>query len=261
MFAAPPPTPYDLQFRIGRVPVRVHPGFWIAGLFFGFDETDVKFTLMSVAVLFVSILVHEFGHAGAGLAFGDRPWVVLHWLGGLCLGADGRSRLERALIILAGPAAGLLLAALSVLAFAWHYGVSVPDSWAWLSGFGEVSPRALVAIADRLDGYTLTIFRVFFFVNFWWSLVNLLPVWPLDGGQFLATVLGESSSGMRTAHIVSIVTAGAAALWLYQLDQRFNALLFLALLVTNVLSLKQLNQAGSADSAAYGRDPADWWKG
>ena len=75
--------------------------------------------LIWVAVVFVSILVHELGHAFTQRHFGGHPWITLHALGGLasCDDCDRRPS-SQILISLAGPAAGFLLAAVIVMILA-----------------------------------------------------------------------------------------------------------------------------------------------
>ena len=50
-------------------------------------------------------------------------------------------------------------------------------------------------------------------INLLWGLVNLLPIYPLDGGQATQVVLSQVDRrhGVRRAHIVSLVTAGVLA--------------------------------------------------
>src|SRR5690606_33234208 len=112
MFAQPNTTPYDLRFRLLGVPIRIHPGFWVIGLMLGFDMNDPKWTMLVVAVLFVSILWHEMGHAMASKWQRLRPSVVMYWMGGLCYSERGRLSLGgRLAVILGGPGAGFVLAA------------------------------------------------------------------------------------------------------------------------------------------------------
>ena len=61
----PPPSPGDVHFRLFGVPVRVHPFFWLTTVLMGLNPkggTPPAELLIWVAVVFVSILVHEFGH-------------------------------------------------------------------------------------------------------------------------------------------------------------------------------------------------------
>ncbi|HYH69138.1 MAG TPA: site-2 protease family protein, partial [Urbifossiella sp.] len=141
LFAEPERTAYDLNFRLFRFPVRVHPWFWLVTLIFGsnrFHPDHPGFILAWIAVVFVSILVHELGHALAFRAFGVGSHVVLHSFGGLAVPWDNlRGRGQRIVVALAGPAAGFLLAA---------------AVWASNASAGWVRPEAgLLAIVTYHD--------------------------------------------------------------------------------------------------------------
>ena len=90
-FVEPPPTSYDLHFRVAGVPVRVHPLFWLATVFMGLgadgDPIDV---LLWVVAVFTCILVHELGHVLAFRYYGMSAHVVLHAFGGLAIPGAGR---------------------------------------------------------------------------------------------------------------------------------------------------------------------------
>jgi Zn-dependent protease len=194
----PPSTQADVHFRVFGIPVRVHPFFWLVSLVMGAGgfsrgEADPVDALVWVVVVFISILVHELGHAVMQRAYGGHPWITLYSLGGLasCNDCD-RSPWRQIIISLAGPVAGFLLAAIVILAMR-------------LSG--QVIGFALST--DRIDLESLGLFRVMrgrlgpiavYFqpfhsdllnrviwdalqVNVLWGLVNLLPIYPLDGGQ------------------------------------------------------------------------------
>jgi Zn-dependent protease len=248
ILALPPSTPYDLNFRVAGFPVRIHPGFWIAGLVFGFNE-DFKLTLIWVTVLFLSILVHELGHAVAGRLFGGRPYIVLYWMGGLCASNGEQNRAQRAIVLAAGPGAGLVLAGLTVLGAMGYYKIG----WA-----------AALALATG-DGwgngiYDTYVVRSLFFVNFYWSLVNLLPVWSLDGGQLLETFLNgrRHPDRMRTVHIVSVITAGLVAYAMYQRGLTFAAILFVMLALENVAGVSRTSGPGSGYQS-YDDDSSGRW--
>ncbi|HEX5472325.1 MAG TPA: hypothetical protein VFW73_10580, partial [Lacipirellulaceae bacterium] len=72
LIGEPPPTQVDLHFRLLGFPVRVHPFFWITTLLLGMGggPADPVQTLVWVAVVFVSILFHELGHATLQRTFG-----------------------------------------------------------------------------------------------------------------------------------------------------------------------------------------------
>src|SRR3954451_9356765 len=117
LLGEPAPTQGDIHFRFLGIPVRIHPFFWVTSVFLGIGskDADPMDILVWVGVVFVSILVHEFGHATMQRRYGGHPRVTLYGLGGLasCNDCD-RSPLRQILILLAGPGAGFLLAGIIV---------------------------------------------------------------------------------------------------------------------------------------------------
>src|SRR5690242_10820245 len=120
-----------LRFRLGRIPVEVHPSHWLVAAFLAYsflpgavgngglaDPRFLTLLLAGMAVVFVSLLVHELGHAVAGLAFGYRPSIQLVWFGGLTRSNTNGPILwwRELLLTAAGPAFGFLLYALALLA-------------------------------------------------------------------------------------------------------------------------------------------------
>jgi Zn-dependent protease len=184
-------TPFDLNFSLFNIPVRVSPFFWLVTVFLAGDLLRAATTqgllvlLVWVACVFLSILVHELGHALTAQAFGNRPSILLYGFGGLAFHQHLPQRWQRIAVILAGPAAGFLLAAaVYALTFA------MPQLWA-VDYLG-------VALAFLLG------------INIVWGLINLLPVYPLDGGQFTAEVFSAvlPGSGRMLAFGLSLVVAG-----------------------------------------------------
>jgi hypothetical protein len=121
--AEPQTTNYDVHFRIGKIPVRVHPLFWVITLVFG--ALNVQYMPINLflgmalwtAAVSISILVHELGHALVAKAHGWPPRIVLYGMGGLAVYSPGRqTRKSRILIDAAGPAAGFVLGGLVLLA-------------------------------------------------------------------------------------------------------------------------------------------------
>ena len=66
------------------------------------------------------------------------------------------------------------------------------------------------------------------FQNLWWSVVNLLPIRPLDGGNVTAEVFG-----IDRARRISIVAAIAGAIWAFFSDQGYAAFFALFLAFNN----------------------------
>lgn len=177
LFNEPPPTQADLHFRVLGFPVRVHPFFWLTTLFLGMgygrNRADPSNTLIWGGVVFVSILVHELGHAIMQRYYGGRPWITLHGFGGLasCGDCDRRPR-SQIIISLAGPVAGFIFAAFIVAILYAMQRFEGFDLW-WIPVMWKPFE------SPHMEQLVFCLF----YVNIWWGLVNLLPIYPLDGGQ------------------------------------------------------------------------------
>src|SRR6202011_2917389 len=109
LIGEPPATQADLHFALFGIPVRVHPMFWLMAVLLGANMTAGRPDLMFFWVLavFLSILVHELGHALVIRSFGSQPWITLYGMGGLASHAATRTDPgTHILISLAGPGAG-----------------------------------------------------------------------------------------------------------------------------------------------------------
>ena len=102
------PTEFDLRFSMFGIPVRVHPLFWAVSAFMGWNPNDIKMTLIWIACVFVSILVHELGHALTARYFGWPPEIVLYHFGGLAMFQpySGMTTKRSIIVSAAGPFAG-----------------------------------------------------------------------------------------------------------------------------------------------------------
>ncbi len=218
MLIEPSPTPYDLQFRLFGVPVRVHPFFWVTAVILGSrgfsgEVQPMAQLLMWVAVVFVSILVHEMGHALAIRFYGWRPWITLYAFGGLASYEPGYSGYAKSysrrgnattgqiIISLAGPIAGFLLAAL-VAAGLFAVGR--------MSGFYLFGRPIILGRGGPIENPYLAILTFqLLAVNIYWGLLNLLPVYPLDGGKVSRELFTAFSrrDGYQNSLILSIAVA------------------------------------------------------
>jgi Zn-dependent protease len=232
MFQSPPPTRYDLRFTIAGIPVRVHPVFWLLTLLLG-ATGDLILIPIWLLVVFISILVHELGHALAFRRYEQRSHIVLHFAGGLTIPEPtywGRgvanvylSPNQNIFISLAGPGAGFLLAAL-VIIFVLVTGGSVGTTW--LLGFIPLPLTAQLAFGGRILNLLVTLML---WVNIFWGLVNLMPVFPLDGGNIARNILIQYDplDGVRKSLWLSVIAGGIIALvGLIFFRSIFMALLF-----------------------------------
>lgn len=217
LFQPPQPTRYDLRFSIAGIPVTVHPLFWLIALLLG-STGDILLVPIWVGVIFVSILVHELGHALAFRRYGQRSQIILHFAGGLTVpepvswgGGYANVSLtpnQHIFVSLAGPGAGFLLAGV-VIALVALAGGSVITTW--LFGF---IPLPLNAILPA-GGQVLTVLvTMLLWVNIFWGLINLVPVFPLDGGHVSRNVLlqADPADGVRKSLWISVIAGALVAL-------------------------------------------------
>jgi Zn-dependent protease len=163
--------------------------FLLLALYFFLGRSDVAGAAVWCIAVVVSLLVHEFGHVFAVRRIaGGSCWVQLWMLGGLCVHAPIPSRGKQIVVSLMGPAFGFVLAGASLVAARY------------------APPPSTVA------GYLV---YSFVWINLVWNALNLLPIWPLDGGQALRAALAAKLGSGRAVPIVrnvSLVIAAAVAL-------------------------------------------------
>src|SRR5262245_40954588 len=147
-----------------------------------------------VFVLFLSVLLHEFGHCFAARSVnGDAQEVLLWPLGGLANCEVPHNPRAHLIMAAGGPAVNLVLAVSCALLLGlgwslqppWNPGGYVPrypDGMmhlkSWSGEFLDFSPYSPPVLLTH-----------FFWVNYVCLLLNLLPGFPLDGGRIFQAVL------------------------------------------------------------------------
>lgn len=184
-----------MRFRLFGMPVTVRASFLIIAALIGFAGVgSPEFTIAWIVIVFVSILIHELGHAVTARSFGSNVAIELNGLGGLTRWNVPGGKItpgRRALIAAAGSATGLAFGGL-----------------VWVVGrqFGPY---------DQLAGFIL---NSTIYVNVFWGLLNWLPIRPLDGGHLLETLLEKVAPvrGDAIAKVIFVTTAAGAlafAIW------------------------------------------------
>jgi stage IV sporulation protein FB len=218
MFATEPaPTRFDLTFSLFGIPVRIHPLFWLMGFLLGGSVRNLLLIALWIAIVFVSILIHELGHALAMRTTGSYARIVLYVFGGLTIPESspwGGRMATRA----SGPAAEIFVSAAGALAGFLFAGIVL----ALVSLFGgqvimgrllSVIPFPTVVLPGG-SNYIHFALNSLLWVNIFWGLINLMPVFPLDGGSIAQRVLVsfDPVNGSTTALWVSVVTGALLAL-------------------------------------------------
>jgi Zn-dependent protease len=247
-----PRTQFDLSWRMFGIPVRVHPTYWLVSVLFALPYLDelrgggVGVFLIAIGCMFISLMAHELGHALMFRAYHMDSGIFLYSFGGLTT-PDGRlpRRSWRNIVTLSGPLANFLLMGL-----------------VWGSNY--VQPWALT------NRYTFFVYIFLFRINLWWGLVNLLPVWPLDGGQISRELWTKYRPYTGVVNSLQMSLIVAIAFSAYAFGCHFNvfpddwivfelrpglfaAILFAILAIENYQELDHLKRAGS-----YYDDRAPW---
>ena len=214
MFLADPQsTPFDLQFWIGRIPVRVHPLFWLIMALLGWDPDDLRATLIWTLCGFVSILAHELGHAFTAQYFGHRPHIVLYAFGGFASYESvwRQSAWRSIAITAAGPAVSFLTGGLAL------------GTWFLLAKY-----HAWPADQERAELLGLVLW---FLIQqgIGWGIFNCIPIYPLDGGRIVRH-LAEHFAPIRGRDLslkLSLALAAIITVYSFQHGGTFLGLMFL----------------------------------
>lgn len=175
---------HPYHFRVLGFPVHVGWDFFLWPVLIA-SRLGAVGLVSFVGVMFVSVLFHELGHAVAFRAFGSPAAIRLWGLGGLTSGQQPDRRWQDVVVSAAGPLPPLLLIGLPSFV-AWNAGVGIGNEWAE------------------------AILYFLWWINLVWSVINLVPILPMDGGRLFETLFG-----LGPARIASVLSglALAALVW------------------------------------------------
>ncbi|MGA9977174.1 MAG: M50 family metallopeptidase [Candidatus Sulfotelmatobacter sp.] len=169
--------------------------------------SSVSWNVLEYLALFLIVMIHEFGHALACRQVGGRANQIVLWpLGGVAY-VDPPPRPGATLwSIAAGPLVNVAL--LPIL-----YAVVAQSR---SQGWAETMP----------DLYGLV--RAIWIINLGLLIFNILPIYPLDGGQILRSllwfVMGRARSLMVATVVGLVGTAGFIGLALWEQDLWLGAI-------------------------------------
>lgn len=190
------------SFPIGTVRgtvIRIHLTFlllllWIAGTGFAAGGTQAAIaSTVFVCLLFLCVLLHEFGHVFAARRYGVRtPDITLLPIGGVArLERIPEKPQEELVVALAGPAVNVVIAALLFLLLG---GIPPMQAAAELHSPGQ-------GILERLAWVNVTL-----------VIFNLIPAFPMDGGRVLRAFLAWRMGYVRATQRAAAVGQGVAFL-------------------------------------------------
>jgi Zn-dependent protease len=175
-------------FRFAGIDVFLH-WYWFLIAFYGISTRAKNYSTLlwpalEYVTLFAIVLMHEFGHALACRQVGGKANQIVLWpLGGVAYVSPPPRPGPTLWSIASGPLVNVALAPiLTALAL-----------MARNSGWPETLPNAYVFV------------RTVCLINYGLLIFNLLPIYPLDGGQILQSLLWFVLGRARSLFVVSII--------------------------------------------------------
>lgn len=158
---------------------------FIGGGLHAANSTDILLVLVFVFAGFLSIMIHELGHALIIRKYGLPAVITLQAFGGYASFPAGKlDRKQSFVVTAAGPALQL---AFGVLLIVLAPKISIPEG-----------------------SLFLPFLRDLIWVSIAWSILNCLPVYPMDGGQMMAAILGPKKQ--HYVHLISSIAAVAVGI-------------------------------------------------
>jgi len=178
--------------RVGGTVVRIHLTFllflaWIFAASYADGGASTAWaSLAFMVLLFLCVLLHEFGHIFTARAFGvPTPYVTLLPIGGVAqLERIPEEPWEEFLIAIAGPLVNVAIAVVLVFVFGANLQV----------GAAAAVDNLRIPLVDRLAA-----------VNLFLALFNMIPAFPMDGGRVLRALLASRFGYVRATGIAAAI--------------------------------------------------------
>lgn len=178
----------------GKIPLTIQPLFWLFAALIGYLVSGTLIGMaIWVGIILVSVIVHEMGHALTATFFKQKAKIQLIALGGVTTFDGPKLKFwQQFLITFNGP----------------------------LFGFFLFIAATLLLKLD-LSPFIFRILKLTQMANLFWTVVNLLPVLPLDGGQLLRIVLEAifGVKGFKASLLIGAVIATLFALYFFMIQQ------------------------------------------
>ncbi len=191
-----------MRFTVFGIPVHVDLFFFVGLLMVWSWAGGERSGVFAAVFVGVFTLIHELGHALTARRFGAQSAITLNLLVGWASYAAPQplTRRQRNLISLAGPLSQIVLA--------------VPVLVVTYYALPEQRSAEAAAVARGAANLPFDMWQGAVWAGIVIGLLNLMPLWPLDGGHvldsFLTTALGERR-GRRAMLIGTLVVVGVVA--------------------------------------------------
>lgn len=210
------------------VPTTIEFSFLVVLAILGWAPMlPARYSIAWIVIVIVAVLVHEMGHALAFKVCGGHPTIRLRYMFGLTnIGSRQLSWGEKVFVTAAGPLAGFALGLLVIVIG------------------GSPSPF--------IDPWSYYLVRASWWVTIGWGLINLLPIFPADGGQiFLALLEGaQVRTARRIVYLTSIVVAAVGIVIAVVHEMQFLAFMAAGFAYLNIKLMRTDNETEWANGAA-----------
>lgn len=196
-------------FRLFEIDVRIH-FFFVLWAAFRLLSDPSSFTLIFLTLIYLIVLLHEFGHCFGARAVGGDAENILMWpLGGLAFARAPMRPWPQFVTVAAGPLVNVVFVLVSGVILTGYFGGFSP---AWLNPLDG----GVIQLARFSGEVWLLWLAIFYQINLFLLAFNLLPIYPLDGGQLFHTLLWPFL-GLRRALVIAcqVGMAGAAVFGLW----------------------------------------------
>jgi Zn-dependent protease len=181
-------------FTFSGINVFIHWSWFVIAIWDLQDTgryTAFQWKVFEYLLLFGLVLIHEFGHALACRSVGGKSDTIVLWpLGGVAY-VDPPQRAGATLwSIVAGPLVNVVCFPIFTLIYLWA--------------------RNSNLVVNAPDAYTFI--RAAWYINTGLLVFNMLPIYPLDGGQILRSILWFMLGKARSLFVATIIGFGGVAL-------------------------------------------------
>ncbi|MFH1746030.1 MAG: site-2 protease family protein [Planctomycetota bacterium] len=231
------------SFKIGRlfdITINIHIlfVFWIAYRLIS-DMKDWQFQFAFLGMLFGIVLVHEFGHCFGARAVGGHADNIMLWpLGGLAYASAPMRPWPQFVTVAAGPLVNVLFCLISGAILIISTGA-----------FGVISlnPFAGPGI-DHMTAQWQFYMWLFYRLNLILLCFNLLPIFPMDGGQLFRTIIWPFV-GLARATIIAAQLGIVGAIGLAVLGAMTQSFILIGIAIFGGMTSYQHYQAARGSLA------------
>jgi stage IV sporulation protein FB len=224
--------------------VRLHVTFLFVLIYRLTAESGIFDSLRWTALLFLSVLLHEFGHCLACRSVGGQANEILMWpLGGLAMCAPPPRPWAEFVTVVWGPLVNVIIGAAAFVVLLLLFGAEIPVGLNPMHMYVRYPPNALAGLLADV-----------FVVNYALLLFNVVLVfYPFDGGRLVQIGLWPFLGRVRSLRVATAIgMVGAIGLAIFGLT--VHSIMLICIAVFGFMACYQQRRSlrgYGPDDAAY----------